>query len=72
MIPGIRYNGVMRKMSLWESLVGLFRFGRWQRETLEMSEPIFPGQPGYEDAPYETSYLWHRTSIKVNEASDEK
>lgn len=54
-----RYIGHNRKMTLWRSIVWLFRIGTWKRTELEF-EPVDCDDPRYEDAPYEATLLRSR------------
>lgn len=45
------------KLTLRQSLRDFWRFGTWQRER-RLFRPIFPGQPGYDSAPYDMGFLF--------------
>lgn len=59
-----RYIGHPRKMTLWRSIVMLFRIGQWQRTELEF-EPVECDDPRYEDAPYEAIIIRERDSLSL-------
>ncbi len=61
--PAARYNAVDVKLSIFQTLALFFRHGVWVRTYKGFSAPIFPGQPGYEDAIYESAVLFDRKEL---------
>lgn len=62
-LPGaghpIRYFGNVVKISLMETFIHFFRTGKWCR-TRRNFTPVCFGEPGYESAPYEANWFFHR------------
>lgn len=66
---GTRYTTKKVRLTLTQSvrkwLVGLKRLEwNWSRTGLVM-QPVNPGEPGYDDAPYEMGVVWHRDTTTL-------
>lgn len=55
----VRYYATKRRMPLISSIWCFFRYGRWRRYEQDFT-PVFPGQPGYDEAPYASTAIWNR------------
>ena len=62
--PAVRYNAVDVKLSLFQTLAMFFRHGVWVRTHKGFSEPIFQGQPGYDEAIYESAIMFDRRELE--------
>lgn len=54
----VRYYARLESMGLWRSVVSYLRTGLWRR-TETFFDPVFPWQPGYEEAPFESGWVFH-------------
>lgn len=59
----IRYNSVDVPLNWFQTLAILFRYGVWRRLRRDFT-PILPGEPGYENAIYESSVIYHREAMR--------
>lgn len=54
-----RYYPKRVRRSWWATVQHCWQTWKWERWHTEYVA-VKSGEPGYEDAPYETSVLWHR------------
>jgi hypothetical protein len=70
-MKALRYQTKHVPISWFASLKGLVFGGQWKRFRVEF-EAIAPGEPGYEDAPYESSIFIARSyTLKELEEHDQ-
>lgn len=62
--PKVRYNPVETKLPWSQTLALLLHHGIWCRTRKGFSDPIYPGEPGYEDAVYEATYIYNRQEME--------
>ena len=66
----VRYTTRTVPISLWQSIVGLWKNLEWSR-TKVVFDPVKPGEPGYEDALYESAIIFHPRALEMVKLPDE-
>ena len=60
--PQVRYSMAMVPIPLLRTIAKFLRTGAWTR-TEQTFTPVHPGEPGYEDALYESAIIYNRAEM---------
>lgn len=60
-----RYFTELIEMGFWEALGRFLKYREWSWTRIQF-HPVYKGQPGYDDAPYEESWVWTSVDFPIS------